>query len=121
MKKYLQFFIPFVLIIALILWFTLKGVSAEEANMRWLIFGYFTLITLAFHIGFVYAVKSRPQVFVRYHMASSMFKLFMHLGIIVIYCVTHPYLAVRFIFTFMIMYFIFTIFEVILLNKSTRK
>lgn len=113
MRKYLIVFLVFIAIVAGIILFFLKNIPAAEIQSTWMIYAYFCLLTLLFHIGIVRSTKERPQVFVRYYMASTTLKLLLHLGIIVIFAMLHREQAMRFIITFMIMYFLFTLFEVV--------
>jgi hypothetical protein len=118
MKKYLTVFVPFIAIIAALIFFLASSASDSENNFRWLIYFYFVITTLIFHIGYVRTSRSRPQVFVRYYMASTTIKLLMHIAIIVIFCITHKEMAVKFIISFMIMYFVFTAFELIAVGRK---
>ncbi len=120
MKKYLPAFLLFSLLIAgIIAYLNLQAVS-EVQLLRWMIFAYFSIITLLFHFGITKATESRPQVFVRYYMGSTTLKLLLNLGIIVVYAMLHKALAVNFIITFMIFYFLYTIFEVVFVWKAVK-
>lgn len=121
MKKYFFIFTPFIAVVALIIFLMGKTIDEEERIMRWMIYLYFVVVSVIMHYGFTRAMTGRPQAFVRYHMASSMLKLLLHLGVIVFYAFWHPALAVRFIFTFFIMYFIFTVFEVVFIGRNVKK
>ncbi len=88
--------------------------------ITWLLLFYFLFITFVFHFGLVHASKGRPQVFVRYYMASTTFKLLLHMGIILIYALFNKTDAVRFITSFLIFYVIFTAFEVAVAWKQFR-
>ena len=121
MRKYIVTFFLFASVVAIIIYFTGIGITSDELKLRWMIFGYFSVLTVAFHYGTVKTTQSRPQVFIRYFMAATSIKLLLHLGVIVIYSVLNRPLAITFIITFMIMYFLFTIFEVILLARKEKK
>ena len=121
MKKYFFVFLFFILFLSGGLFFFLRNLDQEFSSMLWLLFGYFCLITIAFHYGITKATASRPQVFVHYYMASTSIKLLLNLGIIVVYSMLHREMAVRFILSFMILYFLFTIFEVAYVWKTIRK
>ncbi len=121
MKKYLFVFIVFVLVLACGIFFFFRNTDQEFYSMLWLLYGYFCLLTIVFHYGITKATASRPQVFVHYYMASTTIKLLLNLGIIVVYSMLHREMAVRFIISFMILYFLFTIFEVAYVWKTIRK
>ncbi len=120
MKKYLQVFTVFIAVIALLIWLVPGATGSEEMNFRWAIYLYFILVTLSFHAGYV-NTQSKPQVFVRFYMASTTIRLLLHLGVIVIYSMFHKELAVHFIITFMIFYFVFTLFELLFVAKRVKK
>jgi len=90
-------------------------------SVTWSLLFYFVFITLIFHIGLVKTSKGRPQVFIRYYMASTTFKLLLHMGIIIIYALFNKEDAIRFIISFLIYYLIFTAFEVAVAWKQFRK
>jgi hypothetical protein len=90
-------------------------------NMTWALLVYFVLLTLLFHVGLVQTSKGRPQVFIRYYMASTTFKLLLHMGVIVIYAIFNKEDAIRFITSFLVFYIIFTAFEVSVAWKQFRK
>ena len=118
MKKYIFLFFIFILLLAGVIAIYLRNVNNEESQLTWIIFFYFSFLTFALHYGIVQTSKSRPQVFIRYYMAATTIKLLLHLGVIVIFSVTHKALAVPFILTFMTMYFLFTIFELVAGRKG---
>jgi hypothetical protein len=110
MKKYL---ISFIILLTIAAGTILSlPATADVLQIRWIIFTYFALITLAFHYGIHKSSQGRPQVFVRYFMAATSIKLFMHLGVIVFYAFSNKAMAYNFILTFMVFYFVFTVFEV---------
>jgi hypothetical protein len=78
--------------------------TAEIIEIRWMILVYFSLVTFAFHYGIHKSSQGRPQVFVRYFMAATSIKLFLHLGVIFFYAFTHKALAYNFILTFLVFY-----------------
>jgi hypothetical protein len=120
MKGYLTSFFIFILSLAVIIFFYVAYITENESSLTWLVYFYFCLITLAFHYGVEKTSRSRPQVFIRYFMAATTMKLLLHLGVIVIYSLFHRDAAVRFIFTFMIMYLLFTTFEVMAVWRRVR-
>jgi cation transporter-like permease len=87
----------------------------------WLLFGYFSIITSGFHIGLLKATADRPPVFIRYFMATTTLKLLLHLAVIVFYSFMNRSHAVPFIVVFMILYGLFTVFEVIMTWIQVRR
>ena len=121
MKKYLTTFLIFIVAIAMSTMLFLKNYRPEYSSIVWMIFIYFCVLSVAFHYGLVKSTESRPQVFVRYYMATTTIKLFLNLGILVIYSVLNKNSAIPFIISFMIFYFLFTVFEVAFTWKTIRR
>lgn len=121
MKKYCSAFFIFIVCLAAIIFFSSYKFNYEENKLVLLIYIYFSIITFLFHYGIVRTTRLRPQVFVRYYMGATTFKLLLHLGIIIIYSIFHRPMAVHFIVTFMIMYLLFTAFEVMAVWRKIKK
>lgn len=79
---------------------------------------YFYLVTALFHIGLVRASAGRPAVFVRYYMAATTIKLFLHLGVLVACLFLYENDTLRLGLTFMFHYVFFTAFEVVAAYRS---
>ena len=121
MKKYLQQFGIFAVIIAITMWLAGTLIFPEQVNgTSWAIYFYFVVVTVLFHFGLLRSSEGRPQIFVRYYIGTTTFKLMLHLGILVLYSLFNKPDAMRFIFTFMIFYFLFTAFEVMLVWRKFR-
>ncbi|HNP48515.1 MAG TPA: hypothetical protein PKK99_01415 [Bacteroidia bacterium] len=121
MKNYLPTFSLFAAIVAALLW--LMGslfVPGQVNSISWGIYFYFVITTIAFHYGLLRSAEGKPQAFIRYYIGSTTMKLMLHLGILVLYVLFNKADAMRFIFTFMIFYFVFTGFEVSLVWKKFR-
>jgi hypothetical protein len=89
--------------------------------ITWFQLLYFIFITLIFQLGLLKSSKGRPQSFVRYYMGATAFKLFVHVIIILMYCLFNRNDAVRFILTFLIFYIFYTVFEVAFAAQRFRK
>ncbi len=118
MKQYYLTFASVIALCAIII--TVIGGSAEEVLMRWQILGYFSIVSFSFHYGLVKSSVGKPQNFIRYYMAATTFKLLIHLGVILIYAMTHKANAISFIISFMVAYAIFTAFEVVTAMKQKK-
>jgi hypothetical protein len=121
MKNYLVAFFIFLILVAAATYLISIGSAPEMLNIRWGILGYFAVLTLAFHAGLEAAAKGRPQVFIRYYMGATSFKLLIHLGVILVFAFTNKDLAVKFIVSFLIYYFFFTVFDVAMSWRKFRK
>ena len=109
------------MLIAITMWLSGTMIIPEYVNgTSWAIYFYFVVVTVLFHFGLLRSSEGRPQVFVRYYIGTTTFKLMLHLGILVLYSLFNKPDAMRFIFTFMIFYFLFTVFEVMLVWRKFR-
>ncbi|TAH41079.1 MAG: hypothetical protein EYC69_08870 [Bacteroidetes bacterium] len=121
MKKYIIFLALLSALMALGIFITGKFISAELVDsVTWMLLLYFIFVTLAFHYGLVRSAKGRTQVFIRYYMATTTFKLLLHMGVIIIYALFNKEDAIRVISSFLVFYIIFTAFEVALAWKQFR-
>lgn len=118
MKKYLVSLALFVTAIVTVLLLIEGKLTDWQQTLVWYILGYFVIITLVSHAGLERSTKARPQVFVRYYMASTSIRLLAHLIVIVSYAALNQSNARFFIIIFMIMYFVFTVFEVVYMMKK---
>ncbi|REJ80946.1 MAG: hypothetical protein DWQ44_04200 [Bacteroidetes bacterium] len=122
MRKYITYL--GVLIVSIFAAIILAGVLLPRGyvdSITWGILLYFLFTTLVFHVGLLRSSEGRPQVFVRYYMASTTLKLLLHMGVILIYSIFNKPDAMRFIITFLIFYIVFTAFEVGVVWKQFRK
>jgi len=114
MNRFLvQLSILSILIAACIWGWNNYGPVEKHLNALWLILGVFILITTLVHYILVRSVDKNPGSFVRTFMASTSIKLFVYLIIITLYSMFNKSEAVLFIFGFLLMYLLFTGFEVI--------
>jgi hypothetical protein len=88
--------------------------------ISWLVFFYFIVVTAGFHYGLLRSSQGKPQAFIRYYMGGTTFKLFIHVAVILMYCLFNRNDAVRFIVTFLILYVLYTVFEVAVSAKKFR-
>jgi len=95
--------------------------SVKIDSITWIILSYFFILTLIFHYGLLRSSQGKPQGFIRYYMAATTFKLFVHIIVLSLYCLFNRQEAVRFIITFLIFYVLFTVFEVTLAAKKFKK
>ncbi|MCC7231827.1 MAG: hypothetical protein IT242_02690 [Bacteroidia bacterium] len=122
MKRYLILLTVFSGLVALLLWATGTYVLPGKVDsVSWGLFFYFLAVTLVFHLGLVSASRGRPQVFVRYYMASTTIRMLMHIGVIFVYSFLHKTDAVRFIITCLALYLLFTMFEAGMTWNDFRK
>ena len=111
MKKYISFLLILSGISAAVV-SQLNDSPAGITKLRWCLVAYFFIVTLAFHFGIVKSSKGKPQVFVRYFMGATVFKLLLHMCVIVFYSFSNKQMAVPFIMSFMVFYALYTALEV---------
>jgi len=90
-------------------------------SITWCILLYFLITTLVFHYGLLSASSGKPQKFVRYYMGATTLKLFLHVAVLLLYCLFNRNEAVHFIVTFLVIYLFYTVFEVVMAAKQFRK
>lgn len=81
---------------------------------------YFFVSTAAIHHFLVKANTQSPQNFVRSYIAFTALKLLLNLMVIILYIFINRSQAIVFILSFLILYFIFLVFEIISLQKELR-
>jgi len=72
----------------------------------------FAGLTALFHVGLVRSGKKGNQVFVRYYMGATTFKLFLLMAVIIVYAFFIELDTRSFIIIFFLLYVIYTSFEV---------
>mgnify|MGYP003342702142 CR=1 FL=1 len=119
MKNYLVQLTVFTAIVAgIMLLVGLQLFPGKVDATSWMTFLYFIVVTFLFHLGLMRSSEGRPQTFVRFYMASTVMKLMLHLGVILIYAFLHRSDAFHFIATFTMLYFVFTAFEVSVIYRK---
>ena len=73
---------------------------------------FFFLVTLVFHVGLLRSSKKNNRSTVTFFMMASAVKLLGYLAIIIAYGLLKTGNAISFISTFMMLYLLFTVFEV---------
>ena len=101
-------------------WNNFMPVSYLVSNI-WFIFGFFILLTTAFHFFITKAAKGRPQSFVTFYMGSTALRMMLCLIVIVAYRYIDKPNIIPFAVAFILHYFLFTIFEVTTLLRQFRK
>ncbi len=81
---------------------------------------YFYVLTAVFHFGLMRTSEGKPAVFIRYYMAATTLKLFLHLGVLVVFAVLNSTAVIPFVLTFVVNYAFFTVFEVAVAYRFSR-
>ncbi|MEO8146522.1 MAG: hypothetical protein ABI723_02740 [Bacteroidia bacterium] len=91
--------------------------DASTLSVYWIIPVFYFLLYAAFHYGLLMNTDN-GQGFIRYYMAATFIKLFILLGIIIIYGLYNRGTATGFTLNFMFTYLFFMVFEVIYLRRN---
>lgn len=124
LKKYSQFLI-YLILFSLILglaWELLHPYIPEEfqyANVKYIIAFYTALIAL-FHYGAVSSNEKSGAGFMRFYVAGTTFKLLILMGIMIIYAIMNPEVAIPFVVYFFAAYLLYTAFETIVIFKFLK-
>jgi hypothetical protein len=79
------------------------------------------LATVLFHYILVSATAERPGIFVNRFVALTGARLLFYLTVIIVYVLLVHYQAISFMITFLIGYFVYTIFEVVAILQYLKK
>lgn len=92
-----------------------------QTDLGWLLWGFFIIVTALIHIVLVRSSEQSPRKFITNFMALSGAKLFVYLMVIVIYALLKGKEALGFVILFLVLYFLYSIFEVVTLLKHFKK
>ncbi len=92
-----------------------------QTDLGWLLWGFFIVVTALIHIVLVRSAEQSPRKFITNFMALSASKLFLYLMVIVIYALLKGKAALGFVILFLVLYFLYSIFEVVTLLKHFKK
>lgn len=92
-----------------------------QTDLGWLLWGFFILVTSLIHIVLVKAAEQSSRKFITYFMALTGLKLFGYLMIILIYALFKGKDALGFVILFLVLYFLYSIFEVVTLLRYFKK
>lgn len=108
-------------VIAFAIIYFLQQTSYFNSSLYWLVWLFFICSTLFIHIILTKAAQQSGQQFIRTFMGLTAIKLFGYLIIIVVYAFLRKQSALPFTLCFLLMYFLYSAFEVITLYKYLRK
>ena len=92
-----------------------------QTNLGWAIVLFFIIASACIHIVLVKSAEQSPKKFIMNFMAITGLRLFGYLVIILIYAVLKREAALGFTMLFLLMYFLFSAFEVLTLIKLFKK
>jgi len=84
------------------------------------LFLFFVAITLVSYYILLRSLKSKLSRFINTFLISTIVKLILYIGIMIVYVILNRSDAVRFMITFLILYLFYTIFEVVKMISLTR-
>jgi hypothetical protein len=109
LKKYFASLAGFVILLVVINLVIQHYISLA---ILWFILLYFLIVTAAFHYGLLKSTKGKPKSFIQFFMAATGLRLFLHIIVILIYCLLNKQAAFPFVIAFFSCYLLFTIFEI---------
>ena len=92
-----------------------------QSDLIWLLWGFFVVSTAFIHYVLVRVTEKDPKKFVGYFMGITAIKLFGYLVIITLYALLKREAALGFTLLFLILYLLYSGFEVIMLMKHFKK
>lgn len=91
-----------------------------QTHLYWVLWLFFVIITITIHWVLMRVVTKDPKKFVITYMGITGIKLFSYLIIILIYALLKRQGALGFTLCFLVLYFLYTVFEVVVLYKQLR-
>jgi len=92
-----------------------------QSGLMWALWGFFVVSTAAIHYVLVKISEKNPKLFVGYFMGITAVKLFGYLIIITIYALLKREAALGFTMQFLVLYLLYSGFEVVMLMKHFKK
>lgn len=81
----------------------------------------FFIINALFFFSFFRSMKKSDAQFIRYFMASTAIKTILYLVIILVYVLVFPQYAIPFSITLLLLYFIFTAYDLLIMVKLLKR
>ena len=106
-------------IIALLMYFTLNK-SLVSPALPFLV-PFFFSVSLLSNLWLVSIPPDNPNQFVRTFMLTVFLKFMLYVIVLVVYVMLYRFDAMRFLFTFLILYIIYLVFDVIILLQHLPK
>ncbi len=120
--RFVKNLLIYTLVITLIYSITSHFVDSKYINYNtFLLIFFFLGITIIIHYFLIKAVDKDFNKFFRYFTLTVLIKLMIYLIVIVLYIILELPDRISFIVNFMILYILFTIYEVISLNSYNKK
>lgn len=82
---------------------------------------FFAISTMIFHVSFTKATQKTPLKFINYFISQTALRLLLYLSILILYAIFIKDDTKNFLISFLILYIIFTIFEVSVNLKYIKK
>lgn len=119
--KYLLQLLVFGLVLYVVL-YTIPALFLSRGGFAYLgvVTVYFLVVTALFHYGLLRVSGGKPAAFIRYYMAATTLKLFLHLGVLVLVVLFRQTVLLPFAITFLVHYLTYTAFEVYQAYRHSR-
>lgn len=110
----------FILSIVVVAFVAERLFPEHTGSHTWYSVLYFVLLMAVNQVLMMRAAKSGGKQTVRFVMASSAFRLLLHLCVILVYALIYPESAINFVIGFFILYLAFLFFEVRVMLRHTK-
>ncbi len=107
--------------LALLFAWKIYGSERFQNSLMWVLWAFFVLSTAFIHFVLVMVSENNPKRFVGYFMGITGIKLFGYLIIITIYALLKREAALGFTLQFLVLYLLYSGFEVVMLLKHFKK
>ena len=119
--RFLITYAIFLAVIGGLFWFyNLNAGDRFTHPAGWAAFGTFAAVTGIVHIFLLKAAERDPKSFIKGFMAANTIKVFVYLGILIVFVLFTKTTPTTFIAEFAAFYFVFTVFEVSMLYGFLR-
>lgn len=92
-----------------------------QTSLGLLIWSFFIATTALIHVVLLKSTENNPKKFITSFMVATALKLFSYLIIILVYALIKREAALGFVMLFLVMYFLYSAFEVVVLLKHFKK
>lgn len=122
MKAFLLKNILFTLGLSLfiLVWNNLLAPNFKSPEVWFILLFFFGSISLV-HYLLLRSEGKRPTFYVQFFMGATVFRTFIYIGIIALYAMNYKASAKIFIINFLLLYFLFTVFEIITVRRFFRR
>lgn len=121
-KRFLLLEVLFTAFVSLGAYIIFSTVLSEYyVSIFWMLLGLIAILTAIFHYSIVQIQEKQPARFATRFMMVTGLKMMIYLVVITAYAFLNPDKAKTFLISFLILYLVYTVFEVILIVRYLKK